>query len=156
MPSRDSLKRIAGKWQAERIHSFSLSSSCFFSQQGDKKAKQERSAPPADTCLLDLKKKKKEHEISSFSFGTLIPTPSLGGSRSLAVRLKLCVGPLDGCKALCLLCVLDHGSVAEVILVPRLDAEGALSAHASHRLLHVHCTDVLKARETNVQRAERT
>lgn len=75
---------------------------------------------------------------------------------SLAVRLQLCVGPLDRCKASRLLRVLDHRSVAEVILVPRLDAEGTLSAHAPHRLLHVHRSDVLQARETNVQRAERT
>lgn len=71
-------------------------------------------------------------------------------SDSLAVGLQLCVGPLHGLQQAALLGVLDHCFVAEVVLVPGLDAEGTLRPHATHRLLNVHCPDVLKTGETNV------
>ncbi len=69
---------------------------------------------------------------------------------SLAVGLQLGVGPLHGLQQAALLGVLDHCFVAKVVLVPRLDAEGTLRPHATHRLLNVHCPDVLQTRETNV------
>lgn len=125
----------------------------FFPVRGQKKKASRKAALRLHTRAFWTKKKKERERAWNSRF---LLAPWFLRSRSLAVRLQLCVGPLDGCKASCLLCVLDHGSVTEIILVPRLDAEGTLSAHAPHRLLHVHRGDVLKARETNVQRAEGT
>ena len=75
---------------------------------------------------------------------------------SLAVGLQLGVGPLQGGDEAGPLGVLDDGRVAEVVLVPRLDAVGALGPHASHRLLHVHRPDVLQTGQADVQCAKRT
>lgn len=52
--------------------------------------------------------------------------------------------------------VLQDGSVAEVILLGGLDAEGSLAPHAQHRLVDVQRAHVLQLRQADVQRAEGT
>lgn len=52
--------------------------------------------------------------------------------------------------------VLDDCSVAEVVLVPCLDAESPLCTHPSHCLTDIHCANVLQPRQTNVQCTEGT
>lgn len=75
---------------------------------------------------------------------------------SLAVCLQLGVGPLEGGDEAGPLGVLYDGRVAEVILVPRLDAVGTLGPHTPHCLLDVHRPNILQTGQTDVQCAKRT
>lgn len=50
--------------------------------------------------------------------------------------------------------IFDDCCVAEVILVPGLDAESPLRAHPPHRLADIYRADVLQPGQADVQRAE--
>lgn len=82
-----------------------------------------------------------------------------GGPRllppSLAVRLEVGVRPLHRAQLPVALGVLDDRRVAEVVLVPGLDAERSLRAHAPHRLPDIYRGDVLQPGQADVQGAER-
>lgn len=50
--------------------------------------------------------------------------------------------------------ILDDCRVAEVVLVPCLDAESPLCTHPPHRLTDVYCADVLQPGQADVQCTE--
>lgn len=107
--------------------------------------------PPLLPRRWSLPVAKRGEKTASFPSVPSVPSRASSVSPdSLAVGLQLGVGPLHGLQQATLLGVLDHCFVAKVVLVPRLDAEGTLRPHATHRLLNVHCPDVLQTRETNV------
>lgn len=73
---------------------------------------------------------------------------------SLAVGIDVRVRPLHRAQFTAALRVLDERCVAEVVLVPGLNAESSLRTHPPHRLSDVHCSDVLQPGQADVQCTE--
>lgn len=73
---------------------------------------------------------------------------------SLAVGIDVRVRPLHWAQFTVTLRILDDRCVAEVVLVPSLNAESSLRPHPPHCLSDVHCTDVLEPGQADVQCTE--
>lgn len=73
---------------------------------------------------------------------------------SLAVGVDVRVRPLHRAQFTVTLRILDDRCVAEVVLVPSLNAESSLRPHPPHCLSDVHSTDVLKPGQADVQCTE--
>lgn len=83
---------------------------------------------------------------------TCLPFPTR--CLSLAVGIDVRVRPLHWAQFTITLRILDDCCVAEVVLVPSLNAESPLRTHPPHCLSDVHCTDVLQPGQADVQCTE--
>lgn len=72
----------------------------------------------------------------------------------LAVSLQVRVRPLHWAQFPMALGIFNDCSVAEVILVPGLDAESPLCSHPPHSLANIYCANVLQSGEADVQCTE--
>lgn len=89
--------------------------------------------------------------VVRFSFSVCIASTTC---LSLAVGVDVRVRPLHWAHFTITLCILNDCCVAEVVLVPSLNAESPLCTHPPHCLFDVHRTNVLQPGQADVQCTE--